>query len=69
MTDKAQTRDRVWLPGRKVERRYDKSKTTIWRWTRDPQMNFPQPRKFGRLNHWDLSELEAWERRQATRRT
>jgi hypothetical protein len=34
---------------------------TIYRWERDPAMDFPPPVYFGRHKFHRLDELEAWE--------
>ena len=54
-----------FLTGPQVRERYQKSHVTIWRWVRDPGLNFPQPIQINRLNYWRLSDLEAWEAAQA----
>ena len=56
-TDPRQT----FLTGPQVQKRYQKSHVTIWRWIRDSELAFPQPLKINRLNYWRLSDLEAWE--------
>ena len=38
---------------------------TITRWTRDPELNFPQPLVIRNRKYRDLDELEAFEERQA----
>lgn len=54
-----------FLTGPQVRERYQKSHVTIWRWVRDPDLNFPQPIQINRLNYWRLADLEAWEAAQA----
>lgn len=54
-----------FLTGPQVQRRYQKSHVTIWRWLHDPELGFPQPVKVRRLNYWRLRDLETWERAQA----
>lgn len=54
-----------FLTGPQVQARYQKSHVTIWRWCRDPDLNFPQPIQINRLNYWRLTDLEAWEEKQA----
>jgi len=56
-TDPRQT----FLTGPQVQKRYQKSHVTIWRWIRDSELAFPQPLKINRLNYWRLADLEAWE--------
>ncbi len=33
----------------------------IWRWLRDPRVQFPQPVKINRRNYWRLGDLRAWQ--------
>jgi predicted DNA-binding transcriptional regulator AlpA len=64
-------RDGALVPGPKVKARYGVSEQSIWRWTNDPELEFPQPVKINRRNYWRLADLERWERRcaRASRRT
>ena len=39
---------------------------TLWRWLKDPNMNFPQPIVINRRRYFELSEIEAWERNRAS---
>jgi predicted DNA-binding transcriptional regulator AlpA len=55
----------TFLTGPQVQARYQKSHVTIWRWVRDPALDFPQPIQINRLNYWRLADLDAWETAQA----
>lgn len=33
----------------------------IWRWLRDPRVQFPQPVKINKRNYWRLGDLRAWQ--------
>lgn len=57
--------EQTFLTGPQVQGRYQKSHVTIWRWVRDPELDFPKPIQINRLNYWHLSALEAWENTQA----
>ena len=60
--------DNKYMSAKSVMARYDdRSDMTIYRWCRDPAMQFPQPVYFGRLRFWRIDELEAWERAQAAK--
>ena len=63
-------REDRYLSAKQVRRRYGgKSDMTIWRWTRDPDLNFPEPDLVIRgQRFWRESRLEAWEKRVGTRR-
>ena len=54
-----------YLPDPEVCQRYGVSDMTITRWTRDPDLNFPQPLVIRNRKYRDLDELEAFEERQA----
>ena len=55
-----------FLTGPRVQERYGVSQMTIWRWERDQKLGFPQPTRIARHKYWKLTDLEAWERAQAT---
>jgi predicted DNA-binding transcriptional regulator AlpA len=57
----------TFLTGPQVQRRYQKSHVTIWRWVRDPALGFPQPIQINGRSYWRLSDLEAWEAAQASK--
>lgn len=59
------THTTVYLTGPQVKHRYQCSYQTIWRWTRDPDLGFPQPLKINGRNRFALNEIEAFERRRA----
>jgi predicted DNA-binding transcriptional regulator AlpA len=56
-----------FFPARRVWERYGVTSMTLWRWIRDPEMNFPRPVYLGRFRYWRIAELEAWEAEQAQR--
>ena len=41
------------------------SNVTLWRWTRDPDLNFPKPRKIQGRNYFRADEIDAWIEAQA----
>lgn len=52
----------TYLPAAAIRRRYQICDVTIWRWMRDPRMNFPKPwHANSRHRLWKLADLEAWE--------
>jgi predicted DNA-binding transcriptional regulator AlpA len=57
--------EKRYLPGPKVAARYHVTDMSIYRWERDPRLNFPQPIRIGRRKFWDEADLEAWERSRA----
>ena len=51
-----------FLPAASVRARYSVHDVTLWRWLRNPNMNFPKP-LYANSRHrlWRLADLEAWE--------
>jgi predicted DNA-binding transcriptional regulator AlpA len=44
-----------------LQRRYDVSRSTLYRWQNDPKIRFPEPLKIGRRVLWrdcDLNEFD-----------
>lgn len=54
----------IHLPARKVWERYGITDVTLWRWLRDPKLNFPPPIKINRRRYWKISVLQEWEKSQ-----
>jgi len=53
----------VYLDSRAVRRRYGgRSEMSLWRWSRDPKLGFPQPIYIQKYRYWRLSDLIEWER-------
>jgi predicted DNA-binding transcriptional regulator AlpA len=40
---------------------------TLWRWLNDPDLKFPRPIVINHRRYFRLSEIETWERRQASK--
>lgn len=55
----------VFLPAPLVQRRYNISDMTLWRWLHSERMSFPRPHRFGRYRYWKLSDLTEWEEKRA----
>lgn len=54
--------NRRWSPASAVRIRYGGiSDMTLWRWTRDPELDFPKPAYIGRYRYWDDDELDAFD--------
>ena len=56
-----------YLPARKVRERYDVSDMTLWRWLKDPDLNFPKPMRINNRRLWNNGHLDAFDERQAAR--
>lgn len=50
-----------------LEWRYRKTRPTIYNWLKDPELNFPQPKKIGRSKFFSLKELQAYEKASGAR--
>ncbi len=57
------------IPDPKVCERYDISDMTLYRWDRDPDLNFPPPIRINRRKYRKLSALMKWERARAKQTT
>jgi len=55
----------TFMPARRVWERYGIHETTLGRWLKDEAMGFPTPLYIGRFRYWRLSDLVAFERREA----
>jgi predicted DNA-binding transcriptional regulator AlpA len=53
--------DKRLLPDRKVCERYSVSQMTLWRWDRDPQLNFPRAIRIRGRKYRDEGELDAFD--------
>ena len=49
------------LPDSKVAARYDVSAMTLWRWDRDPRLNFPKPIRIRGRKYRDEAALDAFD--------
>lgn len=41
----------------------------LWRWQRDPRVNFPAPTVINSRNYWRLGDLRAWQAEMVRRGT
>lgn len=59
---------KIYLTGPQVRARFGNvSAMTLWRWQRDPKLEFPTPIKINRRKLFNLEEVEKWERETAVR--
>lgn len=58
--------EKVYLSSQKVRARYGISNMTLYRWERDPALNFPQPVIINGRKYQDESKLQEWERSRVT---
>ena len=63
---KQATGETRYLPDPQVAKRYGVSSMTLWRWDRDPRVNFPKPIRIHRRKYRDVAELIAWEAARAS---
>lgn len=59
----------TWLTAAQVRARQGNiSDMSLWRWTRDPNMRFPEPDDHrNRRKYWKLSTILKWEAERATK--
>jgi predicted DNA-binding transcriptional regulator AlpA len=50
-----------YLTGPMVNKRFNISAMTRWRWERDPRLSFPPPLKINNRSYWQLAALQLWE--------
>ena len=56
--------EQILLTARDVETRYGGvSRNTLFRWQRDPELEFPRPVVIRGRRYWRIEELAAWEDR------
>jgi predicted DNA-binding transcriptional regulator AlpA len=58
--------DEAMIGSKKLSARYgNKCTLTLYRWMRDPKLNFPKPVKINNRYFWTLGQLRRWERERA----
>jgi hypothetical protein len=50
-----------YLTGPMVNKRYNITSMTRWRWERSPHLAFPAPMKVNNRSYWKRSALDLWE--------
>lgn len=55
----------IYLTGPQVQKRYQISEMTLWRWQRNEDLNFPKPMRVGKRKYYKEEDLTAWERERA----
>jgi predicted DNA-binding transcriptional regulator AlpA len=55
-----------WLAGAQLAKFLSVTTMTIWRWERDPKLEFPQPTIIRDRKYWNRDDINAWMRRTAT---
>ena len=43
------------------------SDMTLWRWSRDPALDFPEPIYIRKRRYWKRADIDAWKEAQAAR--
>ncbi|MCP2082216.1 UNVERIFIED_ORG: hypothetical protein J2W74_003402 [Methylorubrum zatmanii] len=56
----------TWLNSAEVRSRYKISSATLNRWDRDNDLGFPKPMVINRRKLYPLTQLQNWERTQAS---
>jgi predicted DNA-binding transcriptional regulator AlpA len=58
-----------WLRNRGLASLLNVTDVTIWRWQRDPAINFPQPSVINGIPYTNLDEIDAWMKLRVVNRT
>ncbi|MGV8954679.1 MAG: helix-turn-helix transcriptional regulator [Cypionkella sp.] len=58
----------VKLTTKHLCQRYNVSTMTIFRWSKDEALNFPNPMRINNRRYWSLASIVEWERTQAARK-
>jgi len=58
-----------WARNSPLAKYLNVSTMCIWRWQRDPQLNFPQPSRINNIDYTDLNLVDAWMRSRVVDRT
>jgi predicted DNA-binding transcriptional regulator AlpA len=53
--------ERRFLTTEQVRTRYNITNQTIWRWLRDPELDFPRPTMIRRRRFWPEAALDAFD--------
>jgi hypothetical protein len=51
-----------WTRNSAVARYLNVSAMCLWRWQRDPKLNFPQPTVINKYSYTDLNQVDEWMR-------
>lgn len=58
-----------WARNSHLARYLNVTPMTIWRWQRDPDLNFPKPSRVHNIDYTDLDEVDSWLRARAVAKT
>ena len=51
-----------WSRNSALARYLNVSAMCLWRWQRDPRLNFPQPTVINKYSYTDLNQVDSWMR-------
>ena len=51
-----------WTRNSALARYLNVSRMCLWRWQRDPRLNFPQPTVINKYSYTDLNQVDSWMR-------
>jgi predicted DNA-binding transcriptional regulator AlpA len=54
------TESRRWVRQKALAQFLNVTEMTVWRWQRDPSLNFPKPSIVNGLPYTDLDEVSEW---------
>jgi predicted DNA-binding transcriptional regulator AlpA len=55
----------AWLGGAQLAQLFNVTTMTIWRWERDPKLNFPTPKFINNRKFWARQDIDNWMRHRA----
>jgi len=58
-----------WTRNAALARYLNVSAMCLWRWQRDPELNFPQPTQINKYHYTDLNQVDQWMRERIVDRT
>jgi hypothetical protein len=58
-----------WTRNASLARYLNVSAMCLWRWQRDPELNFPKPTVINKYPYTDLNQVDAWMRERVLDRT
>ncbi len=62
----SKTEEAEWLGGAQLAAMLGVTAMTIWRWERDPKLEFPRPAIIRDRKRWNRDDVNAWMRRTVT---
>jgi predicted DNA-binding transcriptional regulator AlpA len=58
-----------WTRNSALARYLAVSNMCLWRWQRDPELNFPKPTRINKYHYTDLNQVDQWMKERIVDRT